>query len=193
MKFVPCKADPDLWMRDAGHCYEYVCDYVDDIMAMMVDPENFFKELEDIYGYKLKGVGLLSYHLGGDFYHYPDGTLVWGAKTYMKRMLDNYKQMFGDTPRPYSLPVEKDDLPELDDSPKIDQTGIKLYQSLIGALQWCTTLGHFDIAVSVMTMSRFIAAPREGHIKRLQHILGYLSNTWGGGMRFRTGIPKNKD
>ena len=62
------KADPDLWMRDAGHCYEYVSVYVDDIMAMIVDPENFFKELEDIYGYKLKGVRLPSYHLGGNFY-----------------------------------------------------------------------------------------------------------------------------
>ena len=54
-------------MRDAGHCYEYVFVYVDDIMAMMIDPEKFFKELEDIYGYKLKGVGPPSYHLGGDF------------------------------------------------------------------------------------------------------------------------------
>ena len=73
MKFVPCKADPDLWMRDAGHCYEYICVYVDDIMAMM-------------------------------------------------------------------------------------------------ALQWCITLGRFDIVVGVMTMSRFRAAPREGHMKRLQYI-----------------------
>ena len=136
-------------------------------MAMMVDPEQFFKELEDIYGYKLKGVVPPSYHLGGNFYCDPDGTLVWGAKTYIKRMLDNYKQMFGDAPRPYSSPMEKGDSPELDDLPELDQTVIKQYQSLIGALQWCIKLGRFDIAVGVMTVSRFRAAPREGHMKRL--------------------------
>ena len=71
-----------------------------------------------------------------------------------------------------------------------DQT--RLYQSLIGALQWCVTLGRFDIAVSVMTMSSFRAAPKEGHLERLKRIYGYLRKHPEGAIRFRTGIPPNE-
>ena len=41
--FEPCKADPDLWLKDTGMHYEYVCVYVDDVAVMMKDPESFFK------------------------------------------------------------------------------------------------------------------------------------------------------
>ena len=189
MGFTPCKADPDLWMRDAGDCYEYVCVYVDDLLAVMKDPRAFFDTLTNNYGYKLKGVGEPSYHLGGDFYRDPDGTLVWGAHTYIQRMCDNYKHMFNVEPRNYSSPMEHGDSPELDESPELDSLGVKQYQSLIGALQWCVTLGRFDIYAAVMTMSRFRAAPREGHLDRAKRIIGYLKATPAGGIRFRTSTP----
>ena len=39
--FVPSFADPDVWMRDAGDTYEYVCVYVDDLLVAMKDPKSF--------------------------------------------------------------------------------------------------------------------------------------------------------
>ena len=62
------------------------------------------------------------------------------------------------------------DNPELDQTPELDQNGIKQYQSLIGALQWCVTLGRFDIAEAVMALSRFRVAPPTGHLERVQHV-----------------------
>jgi hypothetical protein len=56
MNFLPCKADPDVWMRDCDTHYEYVCMYVDDLAVMMKDPSLFFAELK-VRKYKLKGVG----------------------------------------------------------------------------------------------------------------------------------------
>ena len=41
-------------------------------------------------------------------------------------------------------------------------------------MQWCITLGRFDIATVVMTMSGFRVAPRVGHLERLKRICGYL-------------------
>ena len=35
MDFMPCRADPDLWLHGQLDHYEYVCVYVDDVMAMM--------------------------------------------------------------------------------------------------------------------------------------------------------------
>ena len=56
---------------------------------------------------------------------------------------------------PCSSPLEKGDHPELDTSELLDPTGVQQYQSLIGSLQWAISLGRFDIATAVMTMSGF--------------------------------------
>jgi hypothetical protein len=188
--FFPCRADPCVWMRDAGDIWEYICIYVDDLATCLKDPDAFFKVLTGPkYKYKLKGVGPIKYHLGGDFGRDEDGTLSWGSKTYVKRMLKNYEQMFGEPPKEFLTPLDKDDHPELDMTPELDIDGIKKYQSLIGALQWAVSIGRFDIAVHVMTLGRYRAAPHKGHLERLQRIYGYLKKYNDAAIRFRTGIP----
>ncbi|MEL7079570.1 MAG: reverse transcriptase domain-containing protein, partial [Cyanobacteria bacterium J06582_2] len=140
MGFTQCKADADVWMRDAGNVWEYVCVYVDDLYAIMKEPQLFFDELTTKYKYKLKGVGKPTYHLGGDFFRDPDGTFAWGCETYIKKIVSNYKTMFGEDPKEYKTPLESGDHPELDTSPEItDPAEMKKYQSIIGALQWAIT------------------------------------------------------
>jgi Reverse transcriptase (RNA-dependent DNA polymerase) len=39
MGFKPSKADPNIWMRNNRECYEYVCLYVDNLVAIMKDPK----------------------------------------------------------------------------------------------------------------------------------------------------------
>ena len=128
-------------------------------MAILKHPQEFFDTLTSKYKYILKGVGPPTYHLGGDFGRDPDGTLFWGAKSYIDKMLSNYERMFGSLPKKCSCPIQKDDNPELDTSPELDEDGKRQYQSVIGALQWCITLGRFDIAISVMALSSFRVAP----------------------------------
>jgi hypothetical protein len=191
----PCKGDPDCWMKMSadGSCWMYLCIYVDDLMAIMDDPEAFFTALVEVYKLKLKGVGPPKYHLGGDFFYDADGTLAWGATTYINRLVDNCKIMFdGEEIRPYSSPLEKGDSPELDTTAELDAEGIKKYMSLMGALQWCVTLGRFDIACAVMTLGRFRMAPREGHMLRAKRVVGYLKGNKDGAIRFRTGIPDHE-
>ena len=192
MGFRPSYADPDLWLRDAGDCYEYVCVYVDDLMAILKDPAAFFELLTTKYKYLLKGVGEPEYHLGGNFGRDPDGTLYWSARTYVQKMLDNYQRVHGELPKKVKSPLEKNDHPEVDTTDLLDEKGIRVYQSMIGALQWSVTLGRFDIACAVMCMSRFRAAPRQGHLKRLHRLYGYLRFAPDAAIRFRTGIPDNE-
>lgn len=109
--FVSSFADPDVWFRDAGDKYEYVATWVDDLLAAMKNPTEFF-EVE----YKLKGVGPPQYHLGGDFYRDPDGTLCLSARTYIQRLLENYRLLYGESPKTYVTPLVKGDHPELDNS-----------------------------------------------------------------------------
>ena len=68
------------------------------------------------------------------------------------------------------------DHPEIDLSESCDKDQIKQYQTIVGQLIWLTGLGRFDIAVHVMTMSRFRQLPRVGHLERLKRIIGYLAN-----------------
>ena len=188
MGFTPCYADPDVWLKDCLTHYEYICVYVDDLAVMMKTPSDFFAELKRRQ-YKLKGVGDITYHLGGDFYRDPDGTLCWGAKTYIKRIVSQYAAIYKKLPKEYTSPIDKDDHPELDLSDEIPPDQIRDYQSFIGAFQWTIALGRYDIHCATMTLGRFRAAPRAGHLKRLERIIGFLKKYPDGAIRFRTGIP----
>ena len=89
---------------------------------------------------------------------------------------NTFKIHFGSSPsHKFQSPLEKEDHPELDDSPLLDDKGMGKYQSLISTLQWTITLGRFDIATAVMTMSGFCIAPRVGHLEWVKRICRYLS------------------
>ncbi len=85
--------------------------------------------------------------------------------------------------------LEKGDHPELDTSELLNEKGTQQYQSIIGSLQWAISLGCFDIATAVMTMSSFRAAPWHGHLDRLKRIIGYLAKMKNGAIRFGTHKP----
>jgi hypothetical protein len=161
-------------------------------MLIGKNPQAFFDSLINDHNFQLKGVGKPSYHLGGDFFRDADGTLAWGASSYVKKMLGNYETMFGSKPKEYSTPMEEKDHPEIDTTELVDATGIKQYQSLIGALQWLVTLGRFDIQLAVATMSSFRVAPRIGHLARLKRVYGYLKRNPNGAIRFRVKIPDHE-
>jgi Reverse transcriptase (RNA-dependent DNA polymerase) len=69
MGFVPSKADPNIWMRPkqdpdnpAQDHYEYIMVYVDDLGIASKAPEGIVKELEERYGFNLKGTGPTTFH-----------------------------------------------------------------------------------------------------------------------------------
>ena len=191
LKFKPSKADPDVWMRPepGGTCYEYIAVYVDDLAIAAKDPQTFCIELKKKYNLKLKGVGPLEYHLGCTYKKDPDGTLAADPRRYVNKILESYERMFKEKPRKSRPPLEGGDHPELDTSELCDEHQTKQFQTLIGQLQWLISLGRFDIAVHVMSLSRFRAQPRKGHLDRAKRIVGYLLFLPDGAIRFRTGEP----
>ena len=65
MKFVPSKADNDLWMRRNGDHYEYIATYVDDLLVFSKKPMDIIDNIRKTY--ELKGVGAPEYYLGSDY------------------------------------------------------------------------------------------------------------------------------
>ena len=168
MGFTPSLAEDDIWMRHNGDVYEYIAIYVDDLCIAAKDPKAITDLLAEKYKYKLKGTGPLAFHLGCNFFRDESDTLCFAPKKYIDKILDAYKHMFGENPKPVTTPLEKGDHPELDTGDELDEEGIKKYQSLIGSLQWAVTLGRLDIMTSVMSLSSFRACPREGHLRRVK-------------------------
>jgi Reverse transcriptase (RNA-dependent DNA polymerase) len=190
MGFFPSKAENDIWMRKVGDHYEYIARYVDDLAIASKNPKAITDALTNEHKFKLKGTGPISYHLGCDFYRDEHGVLCMRPKAYIEKIVDNYERLFGSKPKTnVTSPLEKGDHPELDTTEEEEVDGIKRYQSLIGALQWAISLGRFDIATAVMTLSKFRAAPRKGHTSRVKRIFGYLSKMKNATIRFRTAEP----
>jgi hypothetical protein len=97
--YFPSQSDPDVWMNDCITPYEYVCVYVDDLMVMAKDPKPLLDKLIKTHKVKFKGADKPTYHLGGNFFRDKDGTLGWGARAYCKKLIQEYKRMFGQKPK----------------------------------------------------------------------------------------------
>ena len=77
--------------------------------------------------------------------------------------------MFKEKPRKSRPPLEGGYHPELDTSELCDEHQTKQFQKLIRQLQWLISLGCFDIAVHVMSLSRLRAQHRKGHLDRAKN------------------------
>ncbi|KAL7564900.1 hypothetical protein ACA910_009389 [Epithemia clementina (nom. ined.)] len=189
--FSPSKADPDIWLKKApdGSFYDYIAVYVDDLVIASKNPEQICTILKQKYKFKIKGDGPIDFHLGCQYKCDPDGTLVADPRKYVEKMIDTYERIFGSKPKKAKPPLPPGDHPELDESDLLEDVGIQHCQTMIGQLQWVITIGCFDVFVATMTLSRFRAAPRKGHLERAKRIYGYLLLLHDGAIRFQTGEP----
>ena len=184
------KAENDIWVKRVDNGYEYIVRYVDDLGIASKNLEKIIGELESIYKLKLKGSGPIKYHLGCDFQRDKSGVLCMTPRTYVQKIIGNYFRLFGEQPKNNVWsPLTKGDHPELDTTEELDMDGIKVYQSLLGALQWAISIGRLDIATAVMTLSKFRVAPRQGHLDRVKRIFSYLARFKEGTIKFSTDAP----
>ena len=168
MNFIPSRADQCIWLEKNNKLslYEYIAVYVDDL-CIAQDPKQIINILKSKYNLKVKGDGPLTYHLGADYFQDPDGTLVSQPKKYIEKLKENYVRLFNtEPPKGLKTPLEKNDHPELDTSEILEGHEVNHYLTMVGQLQWLITLGRFDIQAEVITMSRFQAQPRQGHLER---------------------------
>jgi hypothetical protein len=161
--FFPRKTETDIWMQKMGYHYEYICVYVDNLIICSKKPSTIIEALEKVHKFKLKGTGSMHFHLGSDYFRDKEGTMCYGPKKYISELIDKFQREFGKKPKLLSLPLERGDHPKQDTSELLDMKGVKLYQSLIGSLQWIVQLGRLDIATAIMSLSGYRAAPRKGH------------------------------
>lgn len=130
----PCKAYPDVWIRDKDTHYEYINVYIDDLIIISKDPMAVTRELKDIANYTLKGVGVPEYYLGGDIKREKgkDGRkhTTISAKTYIRNVCKKIEKLMDVQLKNYHSPLEGGYHPELDTSPFLSPDMITRYRML---------------------------------------------------------------
>ena len=196
--FKPSLADQDLWYRKHNGHYEYVARYVDDIIAFAKDPMAIMEELRKEY--VMKGVGAPQYYLGGDIVDLnPDWkqegmTQAFAATTYIKNCVPKIKKMVGIESLPKrNTPMSPEYHPELDETELCLPEEISKYRSMIGSANWILTLGRFDIAYALNTLSRYCMAPRKGHFDAMIRVFAYLEHFDKGQLIIDSSVPKVRE
>ena len=177
MKFFPSKADPGIWPKS---CYEYIAVYVDDLCIAAQNPEGILNTFKTKFYSRSKEIPNLPIILVLT-------TLVSQLKKYIDKLAETHKRLFNE--KGTRTPLEKNDHPETDTSEILEGEIISSYLATVGQLQWLTTLGRFDIHPHIVSLSRLRAAPRRGHIERLNRVYGYVLRTKDYASRLRTEEP----
>jgi hypothetical protein len=163
---------------------------VDDILVVSHNPKAVMDDLAERYTLKAGSVREPEEYLGATIAKYTvndvlePGTLLtkqcWSlsADAYVKRAVEDVERALHDVNQHLrnrvSTPLADKYRPELDVSDLLDDRRANYYQGLIGVLRWICELGRVDILTPVALLSRFLAAPREGHLDAAFHVFAYL-------------------
>ena len=64
--------------------------------------------------------------------------------------------------------------PEMDTSPLLDLKDHRIFQILLGMLQWDFSIECIELGPAVSSLNRFGTCPQEGHLLLIQHVFSYL-------------------
>jgi hypothetical protein len=67
--------------------------YVGDLLIAARNPKEIVQTLEEQHKLKLEGVGPMTYHLGRDYFCDHDGTLCFGPRKYITKMMDQFRDI----------------------------------------------------------------------------------------------------
>jgi len=174
MGFILTRFDPNVWIkrREDGKGYDYISTYVDDFLITAKNPKKYMSQLQEVY--TIKNPMEPNDYLGTTYVGNPSSKWCITAKKYIKESISQIEKRMGIIIREERTPMKTDNHPETDATPLLDNVQHREYQSLIGMLQRAVTLCRIDICYATSSMSRFSAAPREGHLSRVLRIWGYL-------------------
>ena len=212
LSFVPCKADPDVWMRKATKSnglkyWEYILVYVDDVLVISEHPDRIMDGIAGAFTIKPGSMKEPDLYLGATiskhFIHDSDEPTKqrWAIScdNYVANAVKTVESSMKDVGFEF-LPRKKIETPctagykpELDDSAELDPERLNYYQGLIGVLRWICELGRLDIVLPVSLMSRYLANPRWGHLQQVLHIFGYLKKYNKSKMVFDETMPTFED
>ena len=208
LNFQSCKADPDIWMREAikddGSSYwEYVLLYVDDCLCVLsMNAESVIRnEIGKYFLIKPGSVGLPDIYLGNKIRKVTleNGITAWSLSSsqYVQNAVSNVESYL--KKENLTLPKKATALfspgycPEVDVTPELDVIQAAYFQSLVGILRWIVELGRVDITVKTLLLASCMAMPRLGHLDQAYHIFAFLKKHHNAVMVLDPSVPNIDD
>ena len=173
MGFTQSRFDSDVWIRETKELYDYVGTHTDDLMVVSKDPREIMDALCKVY--TIKKIQEPDFHLGCNYKRNSDGSWSIGTETYVKESLMKVQDIIGKTLGKEGTPMSDTCKPEHDKSELLCPKQHRIFQQLIGIAQWLITCGRLDLSFAINSLSRFSAAPREGHLKLLVRVFKYIN------------------
>ena len=126
--------------NDGEACYDYVMTYVDDLIAVGVEPKTTMDALGRTFKFKNNKVEKPECYLGAKVKWYEQGFSCWTISSvdYVNAAVDTIEKALKN--RPYKLiskvttPMSSAFVPELDGSPELNDRDKQFFQELIGML-----------------------------------------------------------
>eukprot|EP00978_Attheya_sp_CCMP212_P044167 scaffold302773_cov75-Attheya_sp.AAC.1 len=146
LRFKPCLADADLWMRaetrpdDGFQYYTYALLYIHDVLVVSHDGMQVLEEIHWFFPMKKTSMGDPDMYLGAKIHE-----VVLPNREAVKNMKDFLAKSDEVLPKRAATPYAKDYPPEMDVSVELDDTEASYYQSHIGILIWMVEIGRVDI------------------------------------------------
>eukprot|EP00978_Attheya_sp_CCMP212_P034976 scaffold149828_cov60-Attheya_sp.AAC.1 len=161
MGFKSSYADPDVWLRaatktDGEEYYEYMLMYVDNILALSIDPRVILVDIQTSFKFKNDKIEPPSSYLGARLQEKEiNGRMCWTMTSvdYVNATIKNVEKTVEGTrwklPTKVTTPMMSNFMPEFDGTPELDKKDLTFYQELIGILRWATEIGRVDILLEV--------------------------------------------
>lgn len=152
MGFKSSTADPDVWMRpavkqDSEKYYEYILMYVDNIIAISIDPKAILSNFEQDFKFKNDKVEEPTIYLGARLEPRKiNDHECWTMTSvdYVKAAVANVEEKLAKTgkklPSKVPTPMTLNYVPELDGTPELNEDDTTYFQELIGVLRWATEI-----------------------------------------------------
>ncbi len=172
--FEATRSDPCVYVYKKSNGFAYLTIYVDDILLTSPD-KILIASLKErlMQRFSMTDLGEVSLILGMKVTRdRAKKTLRINQTDYTRSLLDKFNMS---DCSPVSTPGVGVELPlEQPEETLLDSEGIKLYQSLVGSLLYLSRISRYDIAYSVLQLTRFTSKPSKIHLTRAKHCLRYL-------------------
>jgi hypothetical protein len=190
LKWKPCLADRDLWMKeetrpdDGVKYWAYILIYIDDILCVHHDSGTPLAQIDKYFKMKPGSIMEPTFYLGAKLKKtvMPNGVVTWvmSSSKYVHAAVQNVQEYLkenGDRKlkKNASAPFEATYRAEIDESLVLGPEMANYFQSQIGISRWCDELGQIDIITEVSMLSTFLCMPRECHLDAVYHLFAYLS------------------
>lgn len=177
--FERCVTDNCIYKMNKNNEINIIGLYVDDMIIACSSTATMEKIIKEISKFvETVDRGPLSYFLGMEITRKSStGELQLHQRKYVNDVLNKWKMQ---TCKPAYTPLPQGFVLDKCDGSKCKQFDEKLYQSLIGELNYLATVSRPDIAHAISKLSQFCKHPHKQHFEAAKHVLRYLKATQDG-------------